>query len=143
MTAIHHGGALSKTWWIFNIGQWTYVRPERAINAVYPPNVPGMMSAGVGAVVMAFLIYMRHHFLWWPLHPLGYALGVTWAPSRIWFATFIGWALKLVIMRFGGFSAYRRGRAFFLGLIVGEYAMTAIWNLLGPWTGMGYWGPPS
>jgi hypothetical protein len=141
---IYRRGALNLTFWIFNVGPSVMRRVEGEIINPSPVNVPGIMGASLGGVIMSVLIFMRQRFLWWPLHPLGYALGVTWAPSRLWFSTLIGWALKLAILRFLGFHAYRRGQPFFVGLIVGEYFMTAVWQLIGLKTGMGYWGgPPS
>lgn len=143
LNSIYHGGGLSKTEWIFRVGARTMQRPERALNNPFPPNLPGIMSAGIGSVVMAFLLFMRHRFLWWPLHPLGYALGVTWAPARLWFSTLLGWSIKLTVLQFAGFGAYRKWRPCFVGMIVGEYGMTVLWNLIGLKTGLGYWGPPS
>jgi len=144
MNWIYRQGALNLTRWIFNTGPAVLRRASREILNPSPVGVPGLMSAGVGGSIMGVLIFMRSRFLWWPLHPLGYALGVTWAPSRLWFSTLIGWGLKLAILRFGGFNTYRRARGFFVGLIVGEYFMTAVWQLIGLKTGIGYWsGPPS
>ena len=85
---------------------------------------------------------MRRRFLWWPLHPIGYALGVTWGPTHLWFSTLLGWALKLTVLKLGGFGAYRRAFPLFIGLIAGEYAMAAFWNFLGLKTGVAYWGLP-
>jgi hypothetical protein len=143
LTTIYRRGALTLTPWIFNVGAWAMQSPAGAIQNPFPPNVAGILSAFVGVVVMALLLYLRHHFLWWPLHPLGYALGVTWAPSRLWFSTFIGWVLKMAILRVGGFRAFRQWRGFFLGLVVGEYFVTALLNLIGLKVRFGYWGVPS
>ena len=144
LTWIHHRGAINLTPWIFNVGPGAMRRAVGEILNPSTPNFSGILSAGVGGGVMSLLLFMRQRFLWWPLHPLGYALGVTWAPSRLWFSTLIGWAIKFLILRIGGFRAFRRGQPFFLGLIIGEYFMTAIWQISALKTGIGYWGgPPS
>jgi hypothetical protein len=91
---------------------------------------------------MTFLLFMRYRFLWWPLHPLGYICGVTWAPFHLWFSVLAGWTIKVCILQFGGFGAYRRYRPFFLGLIIGEYFMAAFWIFIAIFTGVGYWGLP-
>ena len=144
LTWIHQKGALNLTRWIFNVGPRAM---NRAINEILnpsSPNLPGILSAGTGGIIMSGLIFMRQRFLWWPFHPLGYALGVTWAPSRLWFSTLIGWAIKFLILRFGGFRALQQGKPFFLGLIIGEYFMAATWQISALKTGIGYWGgPPS
>tara|TARA_B100000530_G_scaffold320482_1_gene253850 strand:- start:220 stop:702 length:483 start_codon:yes stop_codon:yes gene_type:complete len=144
LTWIHHRGALNLTPWIFNVGPGAMRRAAGEILNPSSPNFSGILSASVGGGVMSILIFMRQQFLWWPLHPLGYALGVTWAPSRLWFSTLVGWAIKFLILRIGGFRAFQRGQPFFLGLIIGEYFMTAIWQMSALKTGIGYWsGPPS
>ena len=144
LTWIHRKGAVNLTRWIFNVGPSVMRRSIGEILNPSSPNVSGILSVGIGGIIMSGLVVMRQRFLWWPLHPLGYALGVTWAPSRLWFSTLIGWAIKFLILRFGGFRAFRQGQPFFLGLILGEYFMTAAWQISALKTGVGYWGgPPS
>lgn len=140
---IYRIGALNLEGWIYyGIGPHALNRPLRDILNPQPPNVAGMLSAGLGGVVMALLIFMRQRFLWWPFHPLGYALGVTWAPYHLWFSTLVGWTVKLTVLKLGGFGPYRRWRPFFVGLILGEYLMAAIWSFIGMKTGVAYWGLP-
>ncbi|MDA1192292.1 MAG: hypothetical protein O3A46_11495, partial [Candidatus Poribacteria bacterium] len=143
LNMIYQRGGLNLEGWVYQgVGVNAINHPASEIQNLRSPSVLGLSSAGVGAGVMAFLLFMRHRFLWWPLHPIGYALGVTWAPFHLWFSTLVGWSLKLAILKFAGFGTYRRWRAFFLGLIVGEYLMVAILQLLGVKTGVGYWGLP-
>jgi len=66
----------------------------------------------------------------WPIHPLGVLLIGTWTGSTVWFSVFIGWMLKRSVMEYGGVRIYRRARGFFLGLILGEVAGTAVWTLI-------------
>lgn len=140
---IYRRGANTLEPWIFTgIGRDGLNRANAGILNPSPPDLSGILSAGIGGLVMAFLLVMRHQFLWWPLHPLGFALGVTWAPFHLWFSTMIGWALKLVMIRFGGLGLYQKGRPFFVGLILGEYFMTAIWSFVGLFTRVSYWGLP-
>jgi hypothetical protein len=47
--------------------------------------------------------------------------------DQLWFSYFLGWALKAVILKFGGQRVYRRGRRFFVGLIVGEALAALFW----------------
>jgi hypothetical protein len=64
------------------------------------------------------------------LHPLGYCAGpwLVWS----WFPFCLAWALKTVILRYGGQPAYRRLTPFFLGLVLGDYATGAAWAIIGP-----------
>lgn len=67
---------------------------------------------------------------WLMLHPLGYCAGpwLVWS----WFPFCLAWALKTVILRYGGQPAYRRLTPFFLGLVLGDYATGAAWAIIGP-----------
>jgi hypothetical protein len=49
----------------------------------------------------------------------------------LWFPFFIAWALKLVVLHAGGLKLYRQTLPFFLGLVLGDYVMGAIWSLIG------------
>ena len=140
---IYGRGALNLEPWVYaGVGRNGIAAAVRRILNPAPPNVPGILSAGLGAGVMGFLVVMRQRFLWWPLHPLGYALGVTWAPFHLWFSTLVGWALKALILAVGGFGMYRRWRPLFTGFVLGEYFMTAVWSLIGLKTRIAYWGLP-
>ena len=84
----------------------------------------------VGAVVTAFLAYMRYAFYWWPLHPLGYAMCASWTMIVFWFPCLVAWLLKSTIMKYGGMRMYVKARPFFLGMIMGEFSIAVIWALL-------------
>jgi hypothetical protein len=89
-----------------------------------------------GAIVVLGLRVMRGAFLWWPFHPAGYALAVSYAMDYFWFAFFISWLIKLIIVRFGGMRAHNGGIPFFLGLVLGDYVAGSIWGLYGPINGL-------
>lgn len=72
-----------------------------------------------GAAVMALLNLMRYRFVWWPLHPIGFALSGT-ALSRLTSATiFVAWLVKLSMLKLAGAAFYRKSRPFFIGMLVG------------------------
>ena len=77
------------------------------------------------------IMFLRSRFVWCPLHPAGYVIGV--APGTtdvIWFPLFLAMAAKWVILRHGGVNAYRRAVPFFIGLVLGEALMGCFWPLL-------------
>jgi hypothetical protein len=78
----------------------------------------GFMAAG--GAMMGALMWARHHFLWWPLNPLGFTVSANWKTGHIFSSALLAWFLKLVILRYGGPQLYRSMRPFFLGLILGE-----------------------
>jgi len=89
-----------------------------------------------GAVMVLWLRIMRGAFLWWPFHPAGYALAVSFAMDYFWFAFFVSWLIKLVLVRFGGMKAHNMGIPFFLGLILGDYVVGSLWAIYGPVNGL-------
>ena len=89
-----------------------------------------------GALLVMALRGMRGAYLWWPFHPVGYALAVSYAMDYFWFAFFISWLIKALIVRFGGMKAHNTAIPFFLGLILGDYVMGSIWAIYGPMLGL-------
>jgi hypothetical protein len=85
---------------------------------------------GVGALVTFGLTFLRTRFLWWPLHPAGYALSMNFGVDYIWSCLIFSSAAKLAALRFGGIRAYRRMIPFAFGVILGEYVVGAGWSLL-------------
>ena len=85
---------------------------------------------GGGLVFTVLLMLLRARFLWWPLHPLGYATAQSWGMGNLWCCLFVAWACKALILRYGGFNAYRRAIPFFLGLALGDYILGSLWSIL-------------
>jgi hypothetical protein len=48
-----------------------------------------------------------------------------------WLPFLMGWALKSVMLRYGGMRLYRAALPFFLGLILGDYVVPAFWAVYG------------
>jgi len=84
-----------------------------------------------GFAFVFFLRLMRTNYLWWPFHPAGYALGVSFAMDYFWFAFLMGWAIKGLLIRYGGMNLHRQAMPFFLGLVLGSYVMGSIWAAIG------------
>jgi hypothetical protein len=74
----------------------------------------------LGAFLLtAVLVLLRAHFLRFPLHPLGYVLGVAYSYAY-WGPFLTAWAAKALIFRLGGVRLYRRLQPAFIGLILGQ-----------------------
>ena len=82
---------------------------------------------GIGLLFTLFLVAMRTLYVWWPFHPLGYALCASWSLIVFWFPIFVTWLLKSLILRYGGMKLYRQAMPFFLGLIMGEFTLAVFW----------------
>jgi len=85
---------------------------------------------GVGFLFTISLMLLRSRFIWWPFHPLGYALAPTWGMYNLWSCIFIASVAKWVILKQGGLRTYRRAIPFFLGLALGDYVLGSIWSIL-------------
>ena len=70
---------------------------------------------GVGAGAAAVLTYLRARFAWWPFHPVA----IAFPNNRYAFCVFLVWMVKVVILRLGGVSLYRKSKPFWFGVIVG------------------------
>jgi hypothetical protein len=98
-------------------------------------DVAGLIAAAVGALTVVMFWYLRQRFVWWPFHPLGYAVAANSSMDYMWFPFFIAWLTKTLILRYGGITAYRRFLPFFLGLILGDYVVPSAWGVYGMLTG--------
>ncbi|MBT4980609.1 MAG: hypothetical protein HOI20_15845 [Gemmatimonadetes bacterium] len=132
--AYRHGG-INLVGWFFKGGPST----------VYNYAVLGLEPAGVawdglaffvgGSAAMLALMWARQHLLWWPLHPLGFAVAANHLMDKIWFSIFIAWAIKGIVLRYGGPASYTASVRFFLGLIMGETLCNGLWVVIDYFTG--------
>ncbi len=84
----------------------------------------------LGAVTCAVLIKLRLTFVGFPLHPLGFVAWYGWPIDRYWLSILIGWAIKAVVLRYGGYRFWYRFRPFAYGLTVGGTTALTFWILL-------------
>lgn len=100
------------------------------MNTPTSPNWGGLAGIIFGVFFASFLTLMRLRFVWWPFHPMGYALAPDWTVGTIWIPMMIGWAAKSTIMRYLGPRTYRAAIPFFLGLVLGEFVVGGAWEVL-------------
>ncbi|HIE29420.1 TPA: hypothetical protein EYP66_19295 [Candidatus Poribacteria bacterium] len=91
--------------------------------------------SGIGTVVLLMIVRMR--FVWWPFHPVGYAVSSSWAMNPFWFSIFISWLIKSIILKTAGLKVYRDNIPLFLGLILGEFLADSIVSIAGTLEGVG------
>ena len=115
-----------------NFGSWYFVAGGgaggmaydgviRHFNEPWPTDWNKLSYFGIGIVSYAVLAVLQYRFHWWPLHPIGITLAPLWMTRLIVFSIFLAWLCKSSIMRYGGISAYRDARPFFMGLIAGYF----------------------
>ncbi|HOX37792.1 MAG TPA: hypothetical protein PL033_07370 [Candidatus Brocadiia bacterium] len=101
-------------------------------SAIREPFRPGVLwgNLGVGAGITAALSALRLRFSWWPLHPIGMLLFNSYAMEQTVFSVFLGWALKVSVMRYGGNRTYQKLRPFFIGAVLGECLTCGFWMVV-------------
>ena len=121
-----------------NCNDWFFVGGARApfdffVSKIINPSEPNLagwyITAG-GALGMLWLMFMRAKFLWWPFHPIGFAIGPIWIMDQIWFTVFLAWLIKFVIVRYGGLKLFQKFRPLFLGLILGQFTCNGFWIVI-------------
>jgi hypothetical protein len=112
---------------------WTAMEQFGFLNssqqAGFHPEPARWAAVGGGAGLVVLLTWLRAKYAWFPFHPLGYCMGneLRWH----WMPFMVAWAAKLVVLRYGGLTLYRRSIPFALGLVLGDYTIAAIWSLIG------------
>ncbi len=88
----------------------------------------------LGGGMMFLLITARNFLLWWPISPVGLAVGMVYPIYYTWFSIFIAWMIKALIMKYGGIKVYNKTKEFFLGMVLGSFVTAGIWILVGFFT---------
>jgi len=137
LTVTYHEGASAKclgykSW----VGAESFNRLETWLNVGQPRDMARIAYMAVGSGIVLLLSGMRGAFLWWPFHPAGYALAVSFAMDYFWFCMLIAWLVKLLLIRYGGMRTHNLFIPFFLGMILGDYTIGSIWAIVGPLMGV-------
>ena len=129
-----------------NLQHWTYMisttSPFNRLTSIlqHPTGIEleRLGSFIFGGATMFGMLWMRHHYLWWKLHPIGSLMMTSYATYCFWGSFFIGWFLKYTTLKFGGVAQYRKLRPLILGVVLGECFIGGIWIIVGLMTGIGY-----
>lgn len=139
LTLCYKNGALNMTrvWFLTGCGRvpWGFVAAK--IQRTIEPNWWGWFFTGVGGAVMLILVFLRHHFIWWPIHYIGFPIADSLPVMFVWFDVFLAWLIKLLILKYGGVPLYRKSRPFFLGIIFGAIVCAGVWMIIGAILGRG------
>ena len=100
------------------------------------PSLAGWLWTAAGGLLMGALMLARHQFVWWPFHPLGFAVSTGWVMNSIWFSIFLAWMIKGIALKYGGPVFYQKSRPFFIGVVLGQFVVGGTWLLIDACTGM-------
>ncbi len=131
-----YGGVNLHGFWFIGVPRLAGDYMAQALINPTPTNWNGWLFTGVGGLVQTLLVIARARLIWWPLHPLGFAISTFAIMTYVWFSVMIAWAIKTIVLKYGGASLYRATRPFFLGLILGQISVSGLWLLIDYFTGM-------
>jgi hypothetical protein len=125
-----HGGLALDPWYAGNGSQQPANNAGSLIQGIPTASWSNSVWVGVGGVLTYTMMLARSRFLWFPLHPLGLLMCLTYPMHMLWFSIFLGWLCKGLITRFGGSDTYRKTIPAFLGLALGDVAMMLLWLIV-------------
>lgn len=136
LSVTYRDGAQAKCigfkWWV---GAESFDRLRNWMIEKPGPDAIRLTYMAVGAALVGGLSSLRGAFVGWPFHPAGYALAVSYAMDYFWFAIFVSWLAKLIIVRYGGMRLHNQLVPFFLGLVLGDFCIGSVWAIVGPTIG--------
>ena len=132
----YQNGGLALQSWLGKDGPHVAANSVSSMSSGVQDVSPGFLVWIVlGFVWMMVLTWCHSYFSWFPFHPLGYAVSVSYPMFVFWPSVLIAWACKTLIVKFGGAESARRLNAFFLGLVVGDVSMMLFWIVIDGWQG--------
>jgi hypothetical protein len=90
---------------------------------------PGIIAILVAIGFAALLAALRARFLWWPLHPVGFALAWSFWVFYYWFSGLVAWVVKVLVLKYGGAGTYGKLLSLCIGLLVGTWLTAILWTL--------------
>jgi hypothetical protein len=134
--AYEHGAINLEGYYFVSYARAPFTWMSSWMNSPAGPNWGGWAMTGVGMGGMFGLYTAWRAVPWWPLHPLGYALMGVGPMDYYWFSFFLAWAIKVSVLKYGGAQLYRKTLPLFLGLILGQFFTSGMWNIIDQITGM-------
>lgn len=113
----------------YNFGEWVFTGGGRVpydtmvqkIRAAEGVGVGRLGFMALGALVTLGLTAMRHRFIWWRFHPIGFSVASVGQVRLSVLSLFLAWLVKMTLLRVGGLILYNRARPFFVGLVLGHF----------------------
>ncbi len=113
-----------------NWGQFQWLKSQIDSPQVVTQNINGQYAVAFGALAAMAMMWMRTRYLWWPFHPAGYAISLTFGAEYYWSCLLLASIVKYCVLRYGGYRLNRQAMPLMFGLILGEYLVGAGWSFL-------------
>jgi len=129
---IYNYGVFRLGWWPQGSGLGTVNQLASGLRGAMKAGTEDWVGIGLGGLTTLFLVSMRQRFVWWPFHPLGFTalMGPQFMGDRYGYSIFLGWLARKLVVRFGGFTAYKTARAAAVGLVVGNAVVLLTWTIV-------------
>jgi hypothetical protein len=132
-----YGAETGKTYSGFvNAGAYNWNWLKGWLENPQPVRYPAIFASAAGAAAIVALQWLRIAFVGFPLNPSAFAFAMTYAIDFFWLDFIIAWAIKGLLLRYGGMRLYRQAMPFFLGLILGEFVTASAWTIVGAVMGL-------
>jgi hypothetical protein len=132
----YENGGLTLESWFAQVGSRKPAENARDLMKGVPSANPLNIGwVGVGAMLTIGMMFARSRLVWFPFHPIGFLMCLTYPMNTLWVSIFLGWLAKVLITRFGGSEIYRNTIPAFLGLALGDVSMMLFWLCLDGWQG--------
>ncbi len=95
------------------------------------PDATFVWAAGLGFGMVILFSVLRLRVPWWPLHPVLFLVWATWPTVLLWSSFLLGWLIKYLTLKYGGFGLVRRLRPLMIGVIAAEIAGAITFMLTG------------
>lgn len=112
----------------FNL--WPLTTLDGWLKAPQGPQLAALPAIGVGLGFALFLQVMRMRHVNWPFHPLGYAISGNLQMGHAWMPLLVAWIAKATITKYGGYRLAQRSQPFFLGLILADFVVVSVLNIV-------------
>ncbi len=118
--------------------KYGFSRMRDAAKSGIPPNRGKMLAVVWGLVATVILTVVRHRFLRFPLHHLGFIIGTT-RGYRAWGGLMFAAMTKSLAVRLGGVSLYRRLIPGAVGVVLGHFIVGGgVWSIVALFGGEAY-----
>jgi hypothetical protein len=121
-------GAQAKSQASFGAEGWD--RLASWIESPQPPRWGATIAIGVGFALAYLLELARVRWAAWPFHPLGFAVSSSWEMNLVWMPLLCAWLIKSMLLRYGGLRLFRQSLPFFFGLILGQFVVGSVLNIV-------------
>ena len=111
---------------------------SRAQNIILSPGQsvdPHVGALSMGVIGMTVLMLLRGGLYWWPIHPIGFLASTGYHAQRLWLPFFLGWLVKVGIMKLAGGRTLRHARDFFIAIIIAHFSISGLVGILQLLTG--------